>query len=82
MEMEMYAIYDRKLGTYGAVWLAPNRAVVTRTLQLVLKGQDTVVVKYPGDFELCLLGTMNDTSGVLTPRERPEVVSSMEVIFA
>lgn len=82
MEQEMYSVYDRKLREYSQIVLSPNYGAVARSLQMgVRQNRETIMAQYPSDFELHKLGTFNTTTGELTAKGRPEVVTTLDVIL-
>lgn len=82
MEQEMYSVYDRKLREYGQLMLSPNVGAMSRSIQVGVRGSGSLIEKYPGDFELHLLGKFNTSTGVVTPLEgRPQVLTTLDVIL-
>lgn len=79
--MEMYSVYDRKLREYGAILLSANQAAMYRTIQVGVRGSNSLMEKYPGDFELHKVGEFNTEFGEITTNGRPEVVALLSDIL-
>lgn len=62
--MRLYSLYDKKVGEFQNVIQSRTDEAVMRALSELLSG-DNQVSKYPGDFQLYFLGTMNMESGLL-----------------
>jgi len=79
--MEMYAIYDRKLREYGSILLSPNEASMFRTIQVGVKGSQSLMEKYPTDFELHKLGEFDSSTGEVKVDGRPHVVALLSDVM-
>lgn len=64
--MEMYAIFDRKLGEYGPIATAQNDAMVLRGLTQEIRKGDSPLVEFPTDFDVMHVGSFDVTTGVVT----------------
>lgn len=54
--MKMYALFDKKAGSYGGILLAASDGHVSRVIQERFTGSGDTVEKYPEDFDLYSLG--------------------------
>jgi len=79
--MEMYCIYDRKLREYGSILLSPNPGAMYRTCQVGIKGTNSLMEKYPQDFELHRIGTFNTSTGEIEASGRPEVIALLSDVL-
>lgn len=65
--MMMYALLDKKAGTYGGILLAASDGHVSRIIEERFRGSGETVEKYPEDFDLYALGEYNVDSGAIVP---------------
>lgn len=63
--MKVYSILDRKVRTFGQLIVAANDDSMKRTALDVLSGSGSLLEKYPGDFDLFVVGEFNDENGAL-----------------
>lgn len=64
--MNLYSLFDKKLGEIGAIVQAKNLEMIGRALRSLMLS-DNEVAKFPEDYDLVLLGTVDVESGVITP---------------
>lgn len=76
--MRIYSLFDRKVGEFGGLVLAPNDESVRRALKDGLPPGSTEA-KYPHDFDLCCLGEFDSASGVIIGTERVLVGSIHDI---
>jgi hypothetical protein len=79
METNVYAVYDKKAGTFGVPIFLQNDEVAKRALQTSVLN-DPSFNMYPSDYSLGRLGTYNDQTGKITPAEMVEVVCEIQEI--
>lgn len=68
MVVVVYALFDRKLREYGAPVISKNEETMRRALVTELKGSNSMPDKYPEDFDLYELGTLDQDTGAIAPR--------------
>lgn len=75
MEVQLFAIFDRKVREYGNILAAPNKDVIMRDVQVGVVGSGSLMEKYPEDFELHHLGSFDRITGEIMPLDgRPDVI--------
>lgn len=80
--MEMYSIYDRKLREYGSIVLAANDAAVVRMVKMGIRpGEDTVMSKFPEDFEVHRVGSFDPSTGEIVADGRPVVTAQLAQVL-
>lgn len=78
--MYLYSILDKKAGTFGSVLMAPNDAMMCRSLDEMV-GQGQTLRRYSEDFDLYVVGEFNDHTGVVSGDPKPVFVVNMAVVF-
>lgn len=78
--MKLYSILDKKAGSYGAIIMAPNDALVTRSLQ-EHQNPDSTLVRFAEDFDLYEVGEFDDVSGRVSRDDETRFVANLSVIF-
>jgi len=63
--MQMYALLDKKAGTYGGILLAASDGHVSRVIVERFTGSGDTVEKFPEDFDLYGLGEYSLETGVV-----------------
>lgn len=63
----IYSIYDRKAGYYLPVFNLRSDADALRSFTDMVVSSDTPVSKYPADFDLIRLASMDLETGLVTP---------------
>lgn len=63
----LYALYDKKVRSFGAPFTACNDAVACRSVSGMIKFNKDVLHDNPGDFSLQKLGTYDVTLGLICP---------------
>lgn len=81
MIVKLYSMHDMPARAFGAVMAFPNDEVARRGVLQVLRG-DGEISKFPGDFSLWCLGSMDTDSGVLTPQAPTVVFNCGELLQA
>lgn len=69
MMLKVFSIYDIKAETYSPPFFLQTVGLAIRTFTDVANDRESRVHKYPEDFTLFEIGTFNDTSGTIIPRE-------------
>ncbi|AXH74358.1 MAG: nonstructural protein [Microviridae sp.] len=85
MVVQVFSILDAKTGAFGQPFFAFNAAVAQRTVAAVLMQGDSLVGKFPQDYQLFHIGRFDDASGELmaiAPVSVCNVASLKEVVHA
>lgn len=78
--MKLYSLKDVKSQQFGPVMMGQNDQHMTRTLQEAFEGSRETVARFPGDFELYLVGEFDtDTGG---SRQDIRFVCNMDVVLS
>lgn len=62
-----YAVYDSKAKCFANPFFMVNDATAVRALAAAANDPSTEVCRFPEDFTLFLLGSFDDSTGVVTP---------------
>lgn len=73
---KLYSVFDSKAQSYGPIFGVPNDVVATREFVAVVVAKDSVINKYPDDFELHCVGEFLDPDEVV-----PEIAKTPVVGF-
>lgn len=65
MYLQCFAIKDLKVGTFGRPFFSRHVAEAIRDLSQVVTDPSSVFSKFPADFELWLICSMNDENGMI-----------------
>lgn len=57
------SLYDKKAQTYSSIGLYPNSLVALRDFSELCKNKESMVSKYPEDYELHTLGVFDNHEG-------------------
>lgn len=74
MKVELYAIYDEAIQQYGFPISFRTQQEACREIVEVLYHKDNMLAKYPDQFKLYKLGTMNTETGWIECLPRAEFV--------
>lgn len=83
--LQMYSIYDKKVGTYSTPVFAKNVVDIQRSLIQALKEKSSLLFQFPADYALYLVGTFDQDLGAVIspftpgPQFTLEIASLMEV---
>ena len=77
MKYGIYSLFDIKSGAYAQPFYAPNRAVALRHLEAGREDENSLLSKFPGDFQLFELGTFNDEAGNIEVSTVPTLISGV-----
>lgn len=79
--MNIYSLMDLKLREYGPPLVANNDEAMKRAIRDGIPGSRTTMEKYPSDFNLMLLGSMDMDTGLIVPEEVPTLVENLGVLL-
>jgi len=80
MRMEMYSTYDKKTKVYQQPMFSVNRGSMLREFSDFLKtrGKDTMMAKYPGDYQLCRIGWYEEDTGSVEGLKNPDIICDVD----
>ena len=64
--MRLYAVKDIKAGKFDRPFPMINDQVCMRSFRIMCNNKDTEFGQYPEDYDLYLVGELNEDTGVLT----------------
>jgi len=62
---QVFAIFDKKALAYMAPFFQPNELVAMRNVGSAVADEESLLGKYPEDYDLYQVGTWDDQSGAL-----------------
>lgn len=76
MNVEMYSVYDKKTKVYQNPMFSPNRGTAIRDLHDFLhnRGKDTMMAKYPDDYQLTRVGCFDEDLGQVEGLKNPDII--------
>lgn len=75
MILSVFSVRDRKAGMFNRPFLEINKAMALRGFQMDCMNSESLMHKFPDDYELCFLGTFNQESGVFQTLPREEILA-------
>lgn len=78
----LYAIFDKKAKSYGPIFGVPHDAVAIREFGAAVESPNSVLAKYPEDFELHVVGSFFDDSVMPVVGFEPTVVITASAYVA
>lgn len=77
MKLGLYAVLDRKLGSFARPFVMNNDGMAVRAFLTAKQDPSSEMSKYPEDFSLYALGTFDDESGTLAQPTPPQALSEV-----
>lgn len=77
--MKLYSIFDKKASVYGAIMMAPNDAMMARSLVEHTPPQSTLM-RFAEDFDLYEVGEFSDDTGRVSEQE-VRFICNVSVLF-
>lgn len=74
MNIRVYSMFDRKARAFGALMAFVNDEVARRACLGILRGDDGEITRFPGDFDLHVLGEMDTDTGIISSAVAPQLV--------
>lgn len=74
--MFVFSVFDVKSGTFGTPFFCVNPAVALRTFQDLVNDSQSVVNRYPDDFQLFQFGQFDESTGLFDLSDRPVFLSN------
>ena len=68
--MNLYSIYDSKAELYLKIFPMQNDVTAIRAVTATIL-ENKELCNYPADYELKSIGSWNETTGVITPLQKP-----------
>lgn len=78
--MLLYSLLDKKAGSYGGIMMAPNDAMLVRTIIERVESRDTLA-RFPDDFDLYQVGEFDDSSGRVFTENGARFVCNMATVL-
>lgn len=72
--LRVYSVFDKKLQEFGQLAVSKNDESMRRALYDGVKGSQSMIEKYPHDFDLYCVGEFNNVDGRLRGFENPSVL--------
>lgn len=77
MKMKMFSVYDSAAQAYVTPFFMHNKALAIRAFDdNVNSEQENNINKHPDQFSLHEVGEFDDANGIVTPYEKPELVTT------
>lgn len=73
-KMYLTALYDKRAGVYQNLTIVGATAYAVRGFIDAVKDENSALSKYPEDFRLVCLGTMNSKTGKIEQKELHEIL--------
>jgi len=74
MILKMFSIYDRKAEVHQPPLYCHNIGHAMRVFQDVFRTPDSVLSRYPEDFQVFEVGTFDDQSALIVGLDKPHLV--------
>lgn len=71
---KIYSVYDRKAQYYLPLYIADSDAQAERQFSNVVVTSETDISKYPADFDLVCVGTMNMENAEILPKRPVDLI--------
>lgn len=78
--MKVYAFLDRKVREFGQLLVAANDEAMKRLAYDTLNGGQSMLAKYPDDFDLFCVGEYNHENGALNGHP-PQLVCNLASVI-
>ena len=81
MKKVYYAVYDKQAEMYSQPFLEIKDGTAVRAVQdIVINNKDHAFAKHPKDFSLHRLGEFDETTGVITGKNKPHKIIDIETL--
>lgn len=81
MIKQIFALRDNQIGTFSPPFFETHEIEAKRGVQQALKQEGSKLKNHPGDFDLYLLGTYDDTSGKMTNTDNPQLIINLSALI-
>lgn len=82
MKVFLYSIRDTKAGYYNPPYVSPNSMTAARDFQLRVREDNSLMGKFPEDYQLEEVGAFDYETGKVTPREEPVLIVTAAQMLA
>lgn len=72
--MRIFTVYDEKACVFGQPQFMLTDGIALRMFGDLIQDPSTVIAKHPEDFALYEIGSYDETTGIITPKEHPAFV--------
>jgi len=69
--MQIYSIYDEKALAYNIPFILQTDGLATRAFADLINDDRSTIHNYPSDFTLYRIGTVDLSTGTITPEPKP-----------
>lgn len=77
----IYALHDSRAAAYRNLHVEENPANAWRAFAEEVRNPNSMISRYPEDFELVAVGEFDDAVGLVVPYENPQlVVAATEIV--
>lgn len=80
MKQECFSVYDRRTQYFNVPFFSPTIESGKRSFMEVAKNPETLLHRYPEDYELFHVGSFNDETGVFEPMHPVPVLTATQVV--
>ena len=80
--LEIYSIYDKKVGTYMRPVFVAHLVEVQRDLSSVMANKESLLAKFPSDYEVYRLGKFDDKKGMMDLEDKPVFIMNISELEA
>lgn len=81
MELKAFSVRDQKGEVFNTPFFKKTHGEAERDFTTLCKDQNSMVSKFPDDFDLYFLGSYDDQTGVFKPLPTPQhIVKAVQVI--
>lgn len=74
MILQVFSVYDDKAQCYQTVHPMTHKGAALRSFGDAVLDKNTQLSRHPSDYKLYLIGTFDDSSGLLNPVNPPELI--------
>lgn len=82
MKQKVYAIVDKKVNAFNSPIVTANDDVMKRMVHDTIMQGDSLLAKYPSDFDLYDLGEFDNESGKFTNNDIPKLLCNLKALTA
>jgi len=79
--IKIFAIYDYKLVAYNRPFFLQSEGVAIRAFQDEINNKESELSKHPSDYDLYMIGTWEEYSGMITPQEPVLIATGLSLIY-
>lgn len=81
MKLKIYSVYDKKSMVYHPGQYCHNDGHAMRFFAMQFQNPDTVMGKYPEDFDIYRIGEFDDATGLLSSDQNVEFVVNVKALL-